>query len=351
LSCTLASCFGQERSEGARALRDLLFQVLKHGDDQMRKLSITFAAALCLLAPGLAFAQNFKAPIRLIVPYAAGGGADALARFVAPGLQKELGQTVIVENKPGAGGQIGTQFVPGAAADGTVLLLTPDPPLTSLPFTSPNVKYDAATDFAPLGQVARTPWTLNIPATAPYKDFNGYAEALKREKGLRSYGVPLTGGAMELIGTAIGKQVGGDMVIVPFNGSAPVIQNVIGAQIPAGITGMPEAMAVQKSGKARVVAVTGAERTPLLPDVPTFKELGVPGLEFYTFVGVFAPKGFPPAMAQEFNLALRKTLADPAVVQKIQGLGMSVASTTVDEATRETHVLIDFWKKALAGRN
>ena len=138
------------------------------------------------------------------------------------------------------------------------------------------------------------------------------------------------------------------MVTVPYAGSAPVIQNVMGGQVPAGVTGMPEAMTVQRSGKARVIAVTGVERTPLLPDTPTFKELGVPGLEFCTFVGVFAPKGFPPAMAQEFNAALRKTLADPAVLEKIQGLGLSPAPTTLEEADKELNDLTRFWKQALA---
>jgi tripartite-type tricarboxylate transporter receptor subunit TctC len=315
------------------------------------KLFVGAACTACLFAPGLAAAQNFKAPIHIVVPYAAGGGSDALARFVAPGLSKELGQTIIIENKVGAGGQIGAQLVQAAPADGTVLMVTPDPALTSLPFTSPNVKYDPINDFRPLGQIARTAWAFSIPATAPYKDFKEYSAALRREPTLRAYGVPLAGGAMDLIGQAIGKYIGSEMVTIPFSGSAPVIQNVMAGQVPAGITGMPEAMAVSRSGKARVIAVSGVERTPLMPDTPTFKELGLPGLEFYTFVGVFAPKGFPAAMAQEFNIALRKTLADPAVLEKIQALGLSPAPTTIDEATRELETLTRFWKQALLSKN
>jgi len=312
------------------------------------KSLLTAACTVCFLVPIDAFAQNFKVPIRVVVPYAAGGGADALARILAPGLSKELGTPVIVDNKPGAGGQIGTQLMVGAPVDGSLLLLTPDPPITSLPLTVPTIKYDPFGDFRPLGQTARTPWTLNIPPNAAYKDFKEYAAAMRKDPLLRSYGVPLTGGAMSMIGEAIGKHIGAEMTIVPFNGSAPVIQNVMGGQLPSGVTGMPEAMSVTRSGKARVIAVTGLDRTPLLPDVPTFKELGVTGVEFYTFVGFFAPKGFPTPMAQEFNAALRKSLADPAVLEKIAGLGLAPASTTLDEATQEVETLTKFWRAALA---
>lgn len=308
----------------------------------------TLLLAACALAPLAAGAQNFKAPIRVIVPYAPGGGADALARMVAPGLSRELGQTVLIDNKPGAGGQIGTQLLLNAPADGSVLLLTPDAPLTNLPLTVPGIRYNPLADFVPLGQTARTPWTLNIPANTPYRDFKGYAEALKREPLLRAYGVPLTGSAMEMIGEAIGKHIGAAMTVVPYSGSAPVIQNVMGGQVPAGVTGMPEAMSVSRSGKARVIAVTGLERTPLLPDTPTFKELGVGGLEFYTFVGFFGPRGLPAPLAKEFNAALRKALADPAVLEKIATLGLTPAPTTLDEASTEVHTLVKFWRDALA---
>jgi tripartite-type tricarboxylate transporter receptor subunit TctC len=137
---------------------------------------------------------------------------------------------------------------------------------------------------------------------------------------------------------------------VPFSGSAPVIQNVMGGQLPAGVTGMPEAMAVHRSGKARVIAVSGATRSALLPDVPTFKELGIDGLEFHTFLGFFAPKGLPAPMAQEFNAALRKTLADLAVLDQIRQLSMQPAPTTLEEAGREVEEVMRFWKAALASR-
>lgn len=316
-----------------------------------RILIAAASVACCSLVPGPAAAQqSFKAPIRIIVPYAAGGGADVIARLLAPGLSRELGQNVLVDNKAGASGQIGTQQVFRSPANGTVVLFTPDQPVTSLPFTTPSIGYEAA-DFIALGQAVRTYWTLGVPAIASYKDFKEYVAALKRDPLLRAYGVPLTGGAMAMIGDAIGKHAGVEMTIVPYNGSAPVMQNVIGGQVPAGITGMPEAMAVNRSGLAKVIAISGDKRSALLPDTPTFKESGVQGLEFHTFLGFFAPKGLPFAMAQEFNAALRKTLADPAVLSRIRDMSLEPAPTTLDEAAREFSQMSRFWKEALGRRH
>lgn len=308
-------------------------------------------AAACGLLPLASGAQAFKVPIKIVVPCAAGGGTDVLARLLGQGLSKELGQPVLIENKAGASGQIGTQSVAAAAPNGATLLFTVDHSLITVPLTTPAAKYDAEADFTALGQAARSVWTLSIPASAPYKDFAGFASAAKAEAPLRSFGVPFTGGAPTLIGEALGRQWGVPMEPIPFSGSGPVIQHVIAAQVPAGITGMPEAMAVHRSGKARVIAVSGAQRTPLLPDTPTFKELGIAGLEFHTFLGFFAPKGLPKDMAQEFNTALRKVLADPAVLDKLSGMSLQPAPTTLAEARDEVAAMERFWKKALGAQH
>ncbi|HSW19870.1 MAG TPA: tripartite tricarboxylate transporter substrate-binding protein [Ramlibacter sp.] len=304
-------------------------------------------SAICGLLPLTGVAQTFKAPIKIVVPYAAGGGTDVLARLLGQGLSRELGQPVIVENKAGASGQIGTQFVQAAAPNGATLLFTVDHSLITVPLTTPTAKYDAEADFIPLGQAARSVWTLSIPASASYKDFAGFAAAVKTDASQRSFGVPFTGGAPTLIGEALGRHWGVPMEAIPFSGSGPVIQNVIAGQVPAGITGMPEAMAVQRSGKARVIAVSGAQRSALLPDAPTFKELAITGLEFHTFLGFFAPKNLPREMAQEFNAALRKVLADPAVLEKLSGMSLQPAPTTLAEARDEVAAMERFWKTAL----
>ncbi|WP_198968731.1 tripartite tricarboxylate transporter substrate-binding protein [Xylophilus sp. ASV27] len=316
----------------------------------MKKLACITAIAVSSvggLLPAAGLAQTFKAPIKIVVPYAAGGGTDVLARLLGQGLSKELGQSVLIENKAGASGQIGTQFVQAAAPNGATLLFTVDHSLITVPLTTPAARYDAAADFTALGQAARSVWTLSIPASAPYQDFAGFAAALKADASLRSFGVPFTDGAPTLIGQALGRRWGVAMTAIPYSGSGPVIQNVMAAQVPAGITGMPEAMAVHRSGKARVIAVSGTRRSALLPDVPTFKELGIEGLEFYTFLGFFAPKNLPRDMAQEFNAALRKVLAEPAVLEKLSGMSLQPAPTTLAEAGEEVASLERFWKQAL----
>jgi tripartite-type tricarboxylate transporter receptor subunit TctC len=159
--------------------------------------------------------------------------------------------------------------------------------------------------------------------------------------------VPLTGGATGVIGDAIGRHAGVQLVPVPFHGSAPVLQNLMGGQIPAEITGMPEAVAAHRGAKATVIAVSGASRTQLLADVPTFREHGIEGLDFHTFVGFFGPKGLPPAMAQEFNAALRKALADPAVQERILQMALQPAPTTLEEAGSEVDEIARFWKATL----
>ncbi len=313
----------------------------------IKRAAVAMTVATLSLACVNASAQNFKGPIRVIVPYAPGGGTDVLARLLGQGLSKELGQPVLIENRAGASGQIGTQLVQTATPNGATLLFTVDHSLITVPLTSPSAKYDAVADFTALGQAARSQWTLSIPVSGPYKDFAGFAAAAKAGAAQRSYGVPFVGGAPTVIGDALARQWGEPMVAVPFSGSAPVIQNVIAGQIPAGITGMPEAMAVHRSGKARVIAVSGAARAPLLPDVPTFKELGVDGLEFHTFLGFFAPKGLPQEMAVEFNAALRKVLAEPPVLEKLAGMALQPAPTTLTEAREEVVSMSRFWHKAL----
>ncbi|TEA71916.1 Bug family tripartite tricarboxylate transporter substrate binding protein [Allopusillimonas ginsengisoli] len=314
-----------------------------------RVLGVLCAIACFAISPAGA-AQSFQAPIRIVVPYAAGGGTDVVARILGQDLAKELGQVVVIENKAGASGQIGTQFVRDAAPNGTTLLFTVDHSLIIVPLTTPGAQYDAEKDFTALGQATRTSWTLSIPVDRSYSDFVGYAEAVKKDAALRFYGVPFVGGAPKVVGDAMAHEWGLPMEPVPYSGSAPVIQSVMAGQVPAGITGMPEAMAVYRSGKARVIAVSGAERTPLLPDVPTFRELGVDGLEFYTFMGFFAPKDFPQEMAQEFNVALRKVLANPVVLDKLQQMSLQPASTTLDEARDEVVDANHFWKQAINGK-
>jgi tripartite-type tricarboxylate transporter receptor subunit TctC len=312
-------------------------------------LIVMAAVAACAVVPLTGEAQTgFKSTIRIIVPYAPGGGADVGARLLAPGLSRQLGQNVIVENKAGASGQIGTQYVQHAAPDGQTLLFTVDHSLLVVPLTTPGVSYDFSRDFISLGLAFRSAWVLSVPASAPYKDFKAYAEAVKKDPKWRSYAVPYVGGAPEAVGNALGRTLGVEMTPIPFAGSAPALQSVVAAQVPASSTGMPDAVALNEAGRVKVIAITGPKRSILLRDVPTFEELGVRGLEpVRTLIGFFAPKGLPPAMAREFNAALRTTLADPKVHDQLLRMSLEPASTSLEEATREMEDSQRFWKAAI----
>lgn len=307
------------------------------------------ALAAMLLTTG-AWASDFRAPIRFVVPAAAGGATDVVARLLAPRIAQELGQTVIVDNKPGASGQIAAQYVQGAPADGSVLLFSPDHGMIVVPLTTPAARYDVFKDFIALGQAFRFGWAFSVSATGPVKDLNGLLDGVRQDPALRSYGVPLPGGVPELIGEALGRRAGVAMTAVPFNGAAPMLPLLIGGQVPAGVTGVPEAIQMHKTGKARILAIAGNQRSSLVPDVPTFRELGMPEVTVRTFFGFFAPRGLPGPMAEQFNAALRKALDEPAVQHKLADMSLEAAPTTLAEAAAEVATAHQFWKTALAAK-
>lgn len=304
---------------------------------------MTMLVAAAGAMPAAAWAQNFKSPIKIVVSQAAGGGVDLVARVLAPLLSKELGQTVFIENKPGASGVIAAQQVLAASPDGTTVLCSVDHTMIVIPVTTTGVKFRASADFVALGHAARSYWTLVAPEKAGYTHFRDYVAAVQRDPLLRSYGAPWTGGAPTAIGNAVGRYANVQMVEVPYLGSGPVLQNVLAAQVPAGTMGMPGAINVHRTGKAKVLAVTGPTRSAKMPDVPTFKELGVDGLESVsTVVSFFAPKGMPTAMAQEFNAALLRALAQPEIEEKFAG--QPPAPTSLEQAKQEVIEMERFWK-------
>ena len=312
--------------------------------NNQRKLSLL---ALCSwVAASSAVAQEFKQPIRFVVPFGAGGATDVLARLVAPRISKDLGQTIIIENKPGAGGQIGTQSVKGAAADGSVFLVTTEHPLVVLPHITPNIGYSPEKDFAIMGKIANLQWALSTPASTGVKTMPEFIAYVQKDPVRGNFGIPLTGGIPTMIGSVIAKKGNIEMTPIPYAGGAPMVTHLLGGQLSAGVTGTPEAASMQKTGKVTVLALAGSKRSSYLASVPTFKELGYPDLDVDSWIAVFAPKGLPPAMAEKFNAALRAALAEPDVRTKIADLSLEVTPTTLDEASKEYAAALAFWTRA-----
>lgn len=307
---------------------------------------VVIAAALACIAAG-ASAQDFKQPIKVIVPFAAGGATDQLARLLAPRLAKELGTAVQVSNRVGASGQVGTAAVKSAAADGSTLLLAPDQALVVVPLISPTANYDALRDFIPLGQVARYQWAFSVPANSPAKNLAGYVDLLRARPQDANYGIPGKGGLPEVIGAVIERKAGVPLKATPYSGSSAVMPPLVAGEISAGVTGEPEALALSREGKIRILAVSGGSRSPVLPDVPTFEEAGFAGINVNSFHAFYAPKGLPQPMAEKFNATLRTILKDDDVKRQIREMPLLLDPTDLEGARRELAKSQDYWVKAL----
>ena len=288
-------------------------------------------------------AQEFKAPIKFVVPFVPGGATDVLARMIAPKVSAELGQPIIIENKAGASGQIGTQLVKNSPADGTVFLVNTDSSLTILPYIVADAPYSPARDFMMVGKIATLPWALSVPAANNIKNIAQFIDYIKQDPKRANYAVPTTGGVPEMIGEVIGKKAGVDMTILPYAGGAAIITSVLGAQISSGVTGTPEAFTMEKTGKAVVIGVSGTKRAAYLPNVPTFEESGLPGLTADSWFAVYAPKALPRPMAERFNVAMNNALKDPDTQKKIADMAIEVTTTNFAEAEKFYAEAITFW--------
>jgi tripartite-type tricarboxylate transporter receptor subunit TctC len=311
-----------------------------------RSIRTALLTSCCAIAASAASAQEFKHPIRFVVPFGAGGATDVLARLVATRIGKDLGQTVIIENKPGAGGQIGTQSVKGAPPDGSVFLVTTEHPLVVLPHITPNIGYSAEKDFAIMGKIANLQWALSAPASTGVKSMPQLIDYVRGDPTRGNFGIPLTGGIPTMIGSVIARKGAIEMTPIPYAGGAPMVTQLLGGQLSTGVTGTPEAASMQRTGKVVVLALAGSKRSTHLANVPTFKDLGYPDLDVDSWIAVFAPKGLPPVMAEKFNAALRAALAEPEVRNKIADLSLEITPTTLDEASKEYTAALAFWARA-----
>ncbi|GIX24520.1 MAG: ABC transporter substrate-binding protein [Caldimonas sp.] len=264
-------------------------------------------------------------PIKLLVGFPAGGGTDAIARTLADRLKEHLGRPVVVENKPGAGGQIAAQTLKAAPPDGSTFFISHDHTITILPLVMKNPGYDPARDFVPVAGFATFVNAFALSAGTPAKSVEEYVAWVKSQgQGKASIGVPAPASTPEFLVKVMGQRYGLDLVSVPYRGSAPMIGDMLGNQIAAGTGSVPDFIEHHKAGRLRVVAVLGGRRQAVLPEVPTFSELGLKGLEDLPYYGIFAPAGTPQALLDPFAQALAKTIAEPEVKQRLTGWGLDV---------------------------
>jgi tripartite-type tricarboxylate transporter receptor subunit TctC len=276
------------------------------------------AAVAASAAPLTATAQAYPAkPITIIVPFSAGGTTDILARVIGQALNKELGQSVIVDNRAGAGGNIGGALAAKAAADGYTLFMGTVGTHAINQSLYKKMPFDPVKDFAPLTRVAMVPNLLVANPAKPYKSVQELIAFAKANRGKVNFGSSGSGSSIHLSGELFNALARVDMVHVPYKGSAPAVSDLLGGQIDIMFDNLPSAIQHVRAGKLRPLAVTTAKRSPELPDVPTIAEAGVPGYEATSWFGMFAPAATPAPVVAKLNAALVKVLADPEVKKKL----------------------------------
>lgn len=307
-------------------------------------------APLLLAVAATASAQYPVKPIRLIVTYPPGGGADTMARIIAPKLSERLGQQVVVENKAGASGQIGADLVAKSAADGYTILL--DATAYSVnPSLFPKLPYDPQKDFAPITILIRVPNILVVtPGFAP-KSVAELIALAKAKPGQLSYASSGNGSAQHLAAELFKAGAGVDIVHIPYKGGAPAIADVMGGQVPIFFGNMSSALPHVKSGRVRALAVTGSKRSANVPELPTVAESGVPGYEVYEWNGLFAPAGTPPAVVTRLQTEVARIMQLPDVSEKLAALGADVVANTPQEAALFLQAEIAKWAAVVKRAN
>jgi len=298
----------------------------------MRPWAIAVAfVAVAFVADASHAADYPTRPITLVVPYTPGGGVDAMARVVAMKLSEALKQQVVVENRPGGGGTIGTRAVMRAAPDGYTLLLGHTGTISINPSLYVNIHMDPRKDFAPIGLIASMPVALLAHPSFPAKTIAEVIAQAKKEPGKLNVGTSPLGTGSYMCAELFKAEAGVDVTVVPYKGTAPVMNDLIGGHVPIAFGVLPPALGNIQAGKLRAIAVTSAKRFSLLPDVPTFDESGMPGFEAVLHYGLLAPAGTPQEIIDMVSAELRKLVDTDDVKQRIHMEGGDPMTSTAAE--------------------
>ena len=307
--------------------------------------------AFCTVSPSaMAQAAYPSKPITLVVTYPPGGGADAMARLIAPKMGEALGQTIVIENKPGAGGQIGAAAVAKAAPDGYTLMLDASS-FSVNPSLYPKLPYVSSKAFQPVGVVALFPNVVLVNANFAAKSIADLIAAAGKTKDAVSYASSGNGSAQHLAGALFESAAKVDMVHVPYKGGGPALNDVIGGQVPLIFGNLASTLQHVQSGKLRALAVTSGKRSPILPDVPTLNESGLRGTEIYEWNAVFAPSNTPEPVMKKLSAAFQQALESPEVTARVAQLGGEIQKGTPEQAKKFIEQQIHLWGRVIKDRN
>ena len=326
------------------------------GSDMKVAHRIKITAAAIALAGAVTVCANAQTypnrSIKLVVPFAPGGTTDVIARIIAASITPHInGQTMVIENRAGAGGGTGATETSQAAPDGYSLGVATVSTIATVPAFNPKTKYDPISDFTPIINIAATPNILTVHPSFPAKDFAGFMESVKKAPGKYSYASSGTASILHLQMELFKNLTKTDIVHVPYSGSGPALNDAVAGQVPMIFDNLPTSLQHVLGGRLIPIAVAAAQRTPTLPNVPTFTDVGLPEMNRMAFYGIYGPKGLPREVVDTINRAVKQTMADASVRKRIEDTGSVLIGNTPEEFAAQIRAEFAVYKKVVAEQN